>query len=509
MKVGKTALWMLIITVVTLSLGFLRETITAAILGANWKTDSFLFSLMLPSLLFSSISGVISTSLVPIYTKIKLEASKEEANNFVNDLTNIILLFVVVIILLGEIFTGTFVSIFAPGFNEEAFDLTIILVRIMLPYMFFLALSAPFIGVLISYKKTIIPAGIVIPLHLSVIIGLLFFYKNVGLEMVSLFILVSGIVQVIILIPGLKEVGFKYKFTMNFKNKHLKSSVKLIVPMLIATLAVQFNLVFERFLASTLTEGSITYLNLANKINIASYSSFVFLIIMITFPIIAEHAASKNYEKFNKTFHKSVALILVTMFPITVLMVFFRQEIVLLLFGYGEFKLKDVANTSILLAFYSIGILFLALRDIFNRAFYSFNNTRVPMYNSIIVMISNVFLNIVLVRYMGAKGIAFASSISMILSFVILLYSFKKHFKTFSISAFSGNFLKLFIASFIMYLCLAYLNNFIYDTNVGKFVLLIKIIITSLISGCVYIGVLMIIKVNDIEFKGLIKKKLR
>ncbi len=84
MKLMKTTIGMIIVTLTSIILGFVRESVTVYKLGASWQADSFIFSVAFPGFIFATLGGVISTTFVPLYTDLMINKSKKEANDFAN-----------------------------------------------------------------------------------------------------------------------------------------------------------------------------------------------------------------------------------------------------------------------------------------------------------------------------------------------------------------------------------------------------------------------------------------
>lgn len=507
MKLMKTTIGIIIVTLISIFLGFARESIVVYKLGAGWQADSFIFSIMFPGLIFSSIGGVISTVFVPLYTDLRINESLEEANDFANNLINIIIIITLILVFIGEIYTPEIIKILAPGFKGETYEMTVKLVRMILPSMFFMGLMYCFVGILTSFKELIITAAISIPLHLSIILGLILIYPRLGLQWTIIAVILGSILQVIIFIPKLVQKKYKYKVKFNLKKAYIMQALNMIGPMSIGIMAQQINTLIDRALASTLDAGSITAINLASKVNLASYNSLVFIVSMLVFPMLAECSAQKDSEKFEEILRLGINIVIGLMLPITLITICFRQEIISVLFGYGKFSQKNIIDTSEILLFYSIGTCFLGLRDILNRAFYALQDTKVPMKNGIIAIIINVITSLLLIKILKARGLALGTSISMVVVSLMLLRNIKIKFKYMNFKNIYTNIFKISISGFIMYMSMLLIKNIYNLIKISMFTKIEMILlmgIISLVSIVIYISSLFILKVDGIEF--IIKK---
>lgn len=501
MKYFRTSLIILIVTIMSILLGFIRESVVVAKLGVSWQADSFNFAILLPSFLFSTMGGVISTTFLPLYTDIKINSSTKEANIFASTFMNYILIICFALVCVGEIFPEVVVKFLAPGFEGQTYALTVDLTRIVIPSLVFLGITYCLMGVLESNKDLVISSFITIPMHLAIMISLIFIYPKFGFECSMVIVLLGCVIQSLLVILKVRKWDFHYYFSFNFKNQHFIRAIKMIGPMIIGIAALQINIMVDRMLASTLESGSITAINLASKLNIASYSSIGYIIILMIFPILSEYKAKGDMLKYGQTLNKGIDIIITLMMPITVIMIFFSSEIVNILFGYGKFTQQDIRITSDILVCYSIGICALGLKDILNRGFYSLKDTVTPMKNSVISIALNIAINLCLINILKTKGIAISTSIAMIVCAMLLLNSIAKKVKSISIIKISKNAFKVGVGSFILMLTLFLIKKISIFVNIdmsSKGQIIIYIIISTLIGAIAYLVSLWLLKVECI-----------
>ena len=512
MKYMKTSLIILIVTILSIVLGFARESIVVAKLGVTWQADSFNFVVLLPGFIFSTIGGVISTTFLPIYTDIKIKKSLKEANIFASVFTNYIVIICFILICLGEIFPDKIVKFLAPGFLGQTFNLTVDLVRLVVPSLFFMGITYCLIGVLQSNKDFIIASAITIPIHLSIIIALVLIYPKYGFNNTIIFVVLGSVIQVLLTIKQVKKFEYNYYLKMKCDNEYIKKALKMIAPMIIGIMALQINIMIDRMLASTLEAGTITAINLSSKLNIASYSSIGYIIVMMIFPILSECKSRDDFEGYGKVLNKGINIMAILMIPITIFIIFFSKEIVDVLFGYGKFNKNDIKYIAEILVWYSLGIFFLAIRDLLNRGFYSLQDTITPMKNSLIAIFLNIVLNIVLIKIFKAKGIAISTTIAMIICSILLLLSIKNIIKSLSLKVIGINLLKIFLSAVLFFVTMLEVQNILNLIGVNKsskIQIVIYMSIITFIGIIVYVITLFIFRVDGVvEIKQNILKKL-
>ena len=136
----KTAIFVMMLTLVSKILGFGREVVLSYVYGASAVTDAFLISNTIPNVVFSIVGAGLSTGFVPIYSHILNESGKEDANKFTANLVNTLLVAITLIVVVVLVFTEPLVKIFASGFSDGTMRLTVRFTRITVFGIYFTTL---------------------------------------------------------------------------------------------------------------------------------------------------------------------------------------------------------------------------------------------------------------------------------------------------------------------------------------------------------------------------------
>src|ERR1700728_3113631 len=132
-------------TMLSRVLGFIRDMLTAALLGAGPVTDAFFVALRLPNLFRSLFAeGAFSAAFVPLFAGMVAKEGREAARLFAEDALAALLAVLIVFVVIGEATTPWLLHILAPGFAERpaTFALTVDLTRITFPSLLFISLVA-------------------------------------------------------------------------------------------------------------------------------------------------------------------------------------------------------------------------------------------------------------------------------------------------------------------------------------------------------------------------------
>mgnify|MGYP002348380428 FL=1 len=241
----------------------------------------------------------------------------------------------------------------------------------------------------------IIPALTGVPLNVIVILSI-FLSSKVNIMILGVGSVISIFSQLMLLIPFAVKKGYRYKFVLDLKDEHIRKMAYLAIPIIIGGSVDQVNVLIDRTLASSIEIGGISALNYANKLNVLINGLFVSSISTIVYPIMSKFAAERNVDELKKTLKEALSSISFLVIPSTVGFVVFSESIVRFLFSRGAFDDQAVYMTSNALFFYSIGMIAYGFREVLSGAFYSLQDSKIPMINATIAMVMNIVLNLVL-----------------------------------------------------------------------------------------------------------------
>ncbi|WP_238884686.1 murein biosynthesis integral membrane protein MurJ [Clostridium sp. YIM B02551] len=488
-----------LVTILSVALGFVKESVIVYRLGATWQADVFVFASNMPIVLFSAIGSVISTTFMPLYTDIRLKFSNNEANSFASLFLKYVLAVSIFVIILGMIFPDKLIGLMAPGILKNNYENIYLIVRIMLSSLLFLGLAYVYSGILNSYKDVVITSSIQIPMHVMIIVSMMIAYKNIGLVGAICVTALGSVFQMLMMFTKARKRGVRYRKKTTLSKKYMRKAIKMIIPMIIGVMSYQIILIISSSLASRMGEGSITTLNLANKLNTASYSTIGYLLVIVIYPVLAEYAAIDDYKSLNRLVSKGIIVSALLMLPVSILMFFLSKDIVMFLFGYGKFSAEKVLKTSEILKYYSIGLVFWAIKDVLNRTYYSLKDTKTSMYNGIITVLVNLILSLILITKFKEVGLAMASTISSIASVILLIARLKAINIVINYRYIKKSLIKIIIAILGMFFIITVFNWLgIFNDNNRIFIIL-KMVVYSMASIIVYFLILCILKLKEIK----------
>jgi len=500
----KTALLLMIITIISKVFGFARDITLSYFYGASEISDAYLIAMTIPTVIFSFIGTGISTGYIPLYSKIVQNHGEKRGNTYTSNLVNILVAISTLIVLVGLIFTTPIVKLFASGFEGNTLNLAVQFTRISLLGVYFTGLIYIFNGYLQINGNYAIPAMIGFPLNFITIIAIMVSSRT-NMLLLPIGSVLAAAAQLLFVVPFLHRKGYRHRWVLNLKDEHIKTMVIIAMPIIIGVSVNQINTLVNRTLASQLAVGGISALNYANKLNGFIQGLFVLSISTAMYPMISKMAAEGNQEGLKKSVTEAVGSINLLVVPATIGAMVFAEPVVRLLFGRGAFDQQAITMTSSALFFYSIGMIGFGLREVISRAFYSLQDTKTPMVNAAISMARNIVLNIILSKYMGIGGLALATSISAIFCTGLLFISLRKKIGPFGLKNLTVSFIKILFASLVM----GFVAKGTYNVLLNQISANLSLIVSIGIGVLIYFIIIYFSKIDDVDVMvNAVKRKL-
>ena len=401
-------------------LGFAREAMIAGFLGAGPVADAFYAAFRFPNLfrrLFAE--GAFNAAFIPLFAK-ELEAGgKSAAREFAEQILSVLVLSLLILSALAMIFMPSLVgTIIAPKFAQdpEKFELTVLLTRIMFPYLMAMSLVAMFSGILNSFRRYFLAAFAPVVLNI-VFIAVLAFGGFLELsdpklgQAMAWGVFVSGILQLCLLIYGIKKEGFPLSLRMPRVSAPVKRLLVLAVPTAIAGGITQINLLVGQIIASA-QSGAIAVMNYAERLMQLPLGIIGISIGVVLLPELTRALTATNSEDANHLQNRSLEFGLGLTIPAAVGLFMLNLPLVALVYERGAFDRETAEITSLVLAGFAVGLPSFVLIKILQPSFYAREDMRTPMWFSGVNAVLNIIFSFTLFPIYGVFGLAIATSIA-------------------------------------------------------------------------------------------------
>lgn len=413
-------------TAVSRVLGFAREVLTAAFLGAGPVADAFVVALRLPNLFRSLFAeGAFSAAFVPLFAGRAARDGREAARIFAEDALAFLLAALLVLVVAAELAMPWVVRAIAPGFAADAgrFALAVDLTRITFPYLAFISLVALYGGVLNALDRFAAQASAPIILNLSLIAALLLFADRFATPGHALAwgVAVAGVLQFLWLAAAAARAGIPLGLPRPRLTPDTRRLLRLMAPGVVGAGITQINLLVATMLASLLPAGSIAHLYYADRLNQLPLGIVGIAVATVVLPQLARELRSAAPDIAHRTHGQGMALALVVTLPAALALAVLAQPIVRTLYERGQFGAEDTAATGAALVAYAAGLPAFVLGRVAVVGFFAREDTRTPVRIAALSFLVNAGLTLFLMGPLGHVGVALATTIAGWLSLGVML----------------------------------------------------------------------------------------
>lgn len=400
-------------TVMALIAGFLLQLSIAYKFGAGGSTDAYFMAQGTSELLAKILlGGSITSVFLPIFVEYLTGGQQERAWHLANNLFNVSALIFVFLLIVFEFFAGPIVAFIAPGFSPEIHNLTVLMLRIMLPAFFFTMLLELGSAMLNSLRIFGIPALARLIAPLLTFILVVSFADKAGVLILGIGYLAGGALQLALVLWALKRENVPYRFTMSFADPDLIRVLKLVSPFILSIFAAQFAGIVYRIMVSHFEPGSLSAIKFGDKISQMTNSLFLANIVVVSFPAFSRAVASKMESEIIKTAKQALRMMVYFGIPLTIGIILLRSNVIRVLYERGSFTPEDTEATSAVLGILLFGLLANSLSSLLGHLALALKVTKVSVTVTIITQIITSALFYLLAPQYGIKGLAMGSAIS-------------------------------------------------------------------------------------------------
>lgn len=502
-------------TFVSRLFGLVREQIFAFLFGAGFATDAFVAAFRIPNLLRDLFAeGALSAAFVPVFTDYLINKDKKEAFRLGSLVANALLVVLLGIVVVGILATPWIVDLIAPGFKSipGKSELTVLLARIMFPFLLLVSLAAVAMGMLNSLKHFGVPAFAPVFLNVGMILSgfLICPLFNPPIIGMALGVLLGGLGQWAFQLPSLRMEGYRYRPIVSFSDPGVRRIILLMTPAILGLASTQINIFVNTIIASFLPQGSPSYLNYSFRLMHFPLGVFGVAVATVTLPIVATHAARKDIPNVLSTCASSLRLVFFLTLPSIFFLAIASKPIVSTLYQHGRFTYQDTVFTSQALIFYAFGLFAYSSVRVVAPVFYSLGDTKTPVKVSVLAVAVNIALNLALMRPLSFRGLALATSISAMVNMFVLTALLRRRVGPLDIAGLTANFLKILGGSAVMGFVL-FAVQAAYPINLETSTLLPKalhLVILFILAAGSYIGMAAALKIRELKLVfGIVKRK--
>jgi len=444
--------------------GLLAKILTAGAFGAGSELDAFFAANRVSEILFNLVAGgALGSAFIPVFTTFLTQEDRPSAWKLASAIGNLVTLVLMLLCALVAIFAPQVVRyILAPGFKDPAqFNLTVTLLRILLPSSIIFGLSGLMMGILNAHQIFLFPALAPSMYQLGWIIGVVFLSPFMGIYGLAWGTVLGALMHLLLQLPVvLRLPKRRYTPSLAFKMPAVREVATLMAPRLLGVAVVQLNFLVNTLLASHMPQGSLTGISLAFPLMLMPQAAIAQSVAIAALPTFSAQVARGEIEKMRGSLVAVMRGVLLLSVPATVGLALLRYPIVALLYEHGEFTAASTELVAWALLWYALGLVGHSLLEVISRAYYALHDTKTPVMVGVAAMSLNLIFSILFaavfkqVGWAPHGGLALANSLATALEVTTLLILIRRRLGGFHIRGLLHGLVRFCLASFVMGLVL-------------------------------------------------------
>jgi putative peptidoglycan lipid II flippase len=420
--------------------GFIRDIVFARLFGATPGMEAFLIAFKIPNFMRRLFAeGSFSQAFVPVLQSYKQHQNHQAMVHFIANVVGIMGTLLAGLAITGVLTADIWVMIFAPGFYDDPYKMTMAghMLQITFPYILFISLTALAGSIMNCFEQFSVPAFTPVLLNVVIIgFALLHDHFKVATYAIAWGVLAAGIIQLLFQVPFLMRLKVLARPGWQWRHSGVKQLAKLMLPALFGSSVAQISLLFDMLFASFLMTGSISWLYYADRLNQFPLGVFGIALSIVVLPYLSKNYAEEDHVTYNHSMDWAFRLVWMITLPASIGLSLLAGPLLITLFQYGAFNAFDVYQSRWALMIYSAGLIFFVLTKLQVSAFYARKDMKTPVKVASIALLFNVVFAGVFVYFFhtqswGHLGLASATSLSSAIN-AGLLFGILKRQKLYS-----------------------------------------------------------------------------
>lgn len=402
--------------------GFVRDVMIAAFLGAGPVAEAFFVAFRLPNMFRRFFAeGAFNMAFVPMFAK-KVEGDGETtARAFGREAQAVLLAALVALTVVAEIAMPLLVKALASGFDQQTFDLAVMLSRVGFPYILFISLTALYSGVLNSFGRFAAAAAAPTLLNIAMIAAMLlgwYWGWHMGLTLVWSS-LAAGVAQLGVVLWAAQRIGMAFGLRRPRLTPEVRRLVRLGIPAMLAGGVVQINLVVGTQVASYF-DGAVAWLTYADRLYQLPLGVVGVAIGVVLLPELSRRIRAEDHEGTRDSLNRATEFTLILTIPAAIALIVIPELICRILYERGAFDALDTRNTALALAIYAIGLPAFVMQKVLQPAFFAREDTMTPLRFAALSMIVNLGVAVGLAPVIGFASAALGTTLAGWVNFALL-----------------------------------------------------------------------------------------
>jgi putative peptidoglycan lipid II flippase len=444
-RLATAAAFLVLATMGSRVLGLVREIVMVTYLGLGPDMGAFTVANKVPNLLRTLLADTaLSAAFIPVFSGLLEKKKRREAWQVAYTITVMATIILSAVTVLGMIFAPTVVKLVAPGFKDQSIiDLTVHLMRIQFTTVLIMGIAGISMGILNSYDHFALPAVAQIVWNLVIIAGIVILSGSRGVTALSWSFLLATMVQLLMQVPavwirrwrssrqpvwvarGGYDVYEAARFSpwrLDLRNPDVRQVGLLIGPVIISLGVINFNAFIDTIVATLISTPAAAYIDKAFRLFQLPQGVFAIAIGTVLFPAFSRHAAAGRMKELREDLSTGLRQIFFTTLPFAAFFAVLALPTVRLIYEHGKVTPGEAGSVASALTFFSVGMAFVSVNTLLNRAFYSIRKPWLPLITGVVNLALNAGLDLAFYKPLGVGGITLSTSLVSLFNFFALMF---------------------------------------------------------------------------------------
>jgi putative peptidoglycan lipid II flippase len=404
------------LTLLSRLFGFVRDLLTAAILGAGPVADAFFFAFRLPNhfrALFAE--GAFNVAFVPVFSATVVRGGKAWAVAFAGEVLSLLIWSQLALLVLALVLMPAIVSALPMGAGDVPgyADLVTELTRITFPYLTMIAVVALAGGILNGLGRFAAAAAAPILLNLCLIAALLALVPLTPTPGHALAwgLFAAGIAQFLFLAADLRRAAALPAMPLLPRlTPEVRAFFRALGPATLGAGLTQLSLFADTLIAQALPTGAQSALYYADRLNQLPLGVIGIAVGTVLLPDLAQRLGKGDVAGASGAQSRAIVVSLILTLPFVAAFVTIAEPIVSVLFEHGAFDAGATRHAALVLEAYAFGLpAFVVIRSLL-PGFYARGDTATPVRVALVAVAGNLALKFALMAPLGTVGLALATA---------------------------------------------------------------------------------------------------
>lgn len=403
-----------------------KELVIASTFGVGDELDAFLIAFIVPAFIINVIGGSMNSALIPIFVEVRDKNGKYAAQKLFSNIMVLSSGLLIGISVLLALLSPVILKALGSGFSEEKLELTKKLFYILLPIVLVNGIAITWSAILNAGERFRLAPMVSVAVPLVIIVTLLVGSTEMGIFSLAVGTLAGFALEAGMIGIGLTKHGMKLTPVWSGMDADVRRVIAQYIPMIASAVLMGSTYIIDNAMAAMLGSGNVAALNYGNRIVAVIIGLGAISLGTAVMPYYSRMAAVQDWAGLRNTTRMYLKLIFVATVPVLIVLVFFSEELVRILFERGAFTHANTIIVAEIQRYFLLQIPFYISVILLVKLISSLQQNKIFVYGAIVNVVLNIILNLILMRWIGVAGIALSTSVVYMVS-SLYLYIMVQH----------------------------------------------------------------------------------